>query len=212
MFNKNYRDFAVLGLGRFGMSIVSTLAEADVNILACDEDETKLAQATDYATHVIQVDLADEHALEKLGLGNFDVVILAIGEDFETSLTAAMIAKEQGAKQVIVKARNKRQKTILQSIGVDLVVLPEHEMGAKLARRLTGSNIIDILQESDSHSITEIRPKKEWIGKTVSQADLRRKEQLTVIAIRSGHHLQVPVKADTLIGDDDILLVFREID
>lgn len=212
MFNKNYRDFAVLGLGRFGMSIVSTLAEADVNILACDEDETKLAQATDYATHVIQVDLADEHALEKLGLGNFDVVILAIGEDFETSLTAAMIAKEQGAKQVIVKARNKRQKTILQSIGVDLVVLPEHEMGAKLARRLTGSNIIDILQESDSHSITEIRPKKEWIGKTVSQADLRRKEQLTVIAIRSGHHLQVPVKADTLIGHDDILLVFREID
>ena len=212
MFNKNYRDFAVLGLGRFGMSIVSTLAEADVNILACDEDETKLAQATDYATHVIQVDLADEHALEKLGLGNFDVVILAIGEDFETSLTAAMIATEQGAKQVIVKARNKRQKTILQSIGVDLVVLPEHEMGAKLARRLTGSNIIDILQESDSHSITEIRPKKEWIGKTVRQLDLRRKEQLTVIAIRSGHHLQVPVKADTLIGHDDILLVFREID
>lgn len=212
MFNKNYRDFAVLGLGRFGMSIVSTLAEADVNILACDEDETKLAQATDYATHVIQVDLADEHALEKLGLGNFDVVILAIGEDFETSLTAAMIAKEQGAKQVIVKARNKRQKTILQSIGVDLVVLPEHEMGAKLARRLTGSNIIDILQESDSHSITEIRPKKEWIGKTVRQADLRQKEQLTVIAIRSGHHLQVPVEADTLIGDHDILLVFREID
>jgi trk system potassium uptake protein TrkA len=127
---KKYTHFAVLGLGRFGMSIVQTLAaETDANVLACDNNEAKLQQATEYATHVVQVDITDEHALNKLGLGNFDVVILAIGEDFEASLTAAMIAKEHGVKHIIVKAKNNRQKIILKSIGVNEVILPEHEMG-----------------------------------------------------------------------------------
>lgn len=207
---KKHTDFAVLGLGRFGMSIVQTLAETDVNVLVCDKDEAKLQQAVDYATHMVQADIADEHALEKLGLGNFDVVILAMGEDFEASLTAAMIAKEQGARHIIVKARNNRQKTILKSIGINEVILPEHEMGAKLARRLSGSNIMDILEESNAYTIAEMRPMEQWIDKTVQQADIRRKHHLTVLAMRRDDKLKIPVQPDTLITNGDILIVLSE--
>ncbi len=207
---KKYTHFAVLGLGRFGMSIVQTLAETDANVMACDKDEAKLQQAMEYATHVVQVDITDEHALGKLGLGNFDVVVLAIGEDFEASLTAAMIAKEQGARHIIVKGRNIRQKAILKSIGIHEVILPEHEMGAKLARRLSGSNIMDILEESSSYTITEMRPMDEWMGKTIQQADIRRKHHLTVLAMRRDNKLKIPIRPDTLITEEDVLIVLSE--
>lgn len=207
---KSRANFAVLGLGRFGMSIVQTLSSYDMNILACDWEETKLQQATEYATHVIQADLSDETALGRLGLGNFDAVILAMGEDFEASQIATMIAKESGAGRVIVKARNNRQKKILLSIGADEVVLPEHEMGAKLARKLVNANIVDILEESEHYVIAEMRPREEWIGKTIRQADIRRKHDLSVLAIRHGGKLSLSVSPDRVISANDVLLTLSE--
>lgn len=207
---KQYTHFAVLGLGRFGLSIVKTLSESDVSILACDKDEVKLQQAAPYATHVVQVDATDENALEKLGLGNFEVVILAIGEDFEASQIAAMIAKEHGVKHIIAKARNKRQKTILEGMGVNEVILPEHEMGARLARKLMGSNVLDILEETNLYTVKEIRPMDEWVNKTIQQADIRRKYDLTILAIRRGDKLKIPVLPDTVISADDILITLSE--
>lgn len=210
MAKKKYTQFAVLGLGRFGMSIVQTLSEYDVNILACDRDETRLQHALEYATHVVQADVFDEIALEKLGLGSFDVVIMAMGEDFEASQIATMIAKEKGVKRVIVKARNLRQKRILMSIGADEVILPEHEMGAKLARKLVGSNIMDILEESDLYTVVEMKPLPEWIGKSLREADIRKKQNTTVLAVRRADKLTMPVMPDTVIEEDSILLVFAE--
>lgn len=207
---KSNTHFAVLGLGRFGMSIVQTLSEYDVNILACDRDETKLQRATEYATHVVQADVSNENALVKLGLGNFDVVILAMGEDFEASQIATMIAKENGAKRVYVKARNQRQKKILESIGADEVILPEHEMGAKLARKLAGSNIMDILDDSEFYTVTEMHPLDEWLGKTVQQADIRRKQNITVLATRRGEKFTIPVSLDKVITKEDVLIVLSE--
>jgi len=208
--NKPYTQFAVLGLGRFGMGIVQTLSEYDVNIMACDKDELKLRQAAEYATHAVKVDAADENALKKLGIGNFDVVILAFGEDFEASLIAAMIAKESGARRIIVKARNSRQKTILESIGIRDVILPEHEMGEKLARRLVGSNIQRILEDTGLYQITEIQPMDEWVNKTIQQADIRRKHNCTILAIQHEDKLQIPVLPDTMIYDGDVLIALSE--
>ena len=205
-----YTHFAVLGLGRFGMSIVQTLSKCNVNIMACDKNEIKLQQAMGYATHTVHVDITDENALKKLGLGNFEVVILAVGEDFEASQIAAMIAKESGAKHTIVKARNHRQKMILESMGVDEVILPEHEIGAKLARKLTNSNILDILEESSFYAITEMYPMEEWQNKTVQQSDIRRKHDLTILAIRNGDKLTIPVLPDTIITENDILITLSE--
>lgn len=211
MAKKNmYSQFAVLGLGRFGLSIVQTLSEYDVNILACDKDDVKLQHAMEYATHVVKADVFDELALERLALGSFDVVIMAMGEDFEASQIATMIAKEKGVKRIIVKARNERQKRILKSIGADEVILPEFEMGRKLARRLVESNILDILEESELYSIAEMEPLREWCGKTLRETDIRKKHGITVLAMRKGDRLTMPVSPDQLIEQDDVLIVFAE--
>jgi len=207
---KTYTQFAVLGLGRFGMSIVQTLSEFDVNILAVDKNETKLNWAVDYATHVVQADISDEKALEKLGLGNFEVVVLTTVGDFEASQIAAMIAKEAGVKHIIVHASNARQKAILERIGVNEVILPEYEMGARLARKLVGANIMDILGESDFYTITEMRPMEEWLNKSIKETDIRSKYNLTILAILYGDRLQIPVFPDTVITEDDILITLSE--
>ncbi len=207
---KNNKNFAVLGLGHFGMSIIQTLSELDVNILACDRDEAKLQLATEYAIHVVRADIADENALARLGLGNFDVIVLAVGKDFEASQIATMIAKENGAKHVIVKARNLRQKKILESIGADEVILPEHEIGAKLARRLASPNIMDILDDSDFYTITEMHPMDEWLNQTIHESDIRHKHNITVLAIRRGDKFIIPVSPAEVLTEQDVLLVFSE--
>ena len=204
------KNFAILGLGHFGMSVIQTLSEYDVDIMACDRDEAKLQFATDYATHVVRADVADEIALARLGLGNFDVIILAVGEDFEASQIATMIAKEQGAKYVIVKARNLRQKKILESIGANEVILPEHEIGAKLARRLASPNIMDILDDSEFYTITEMRPLDEWIGQTIQKSDIRHKHNITILAIRRGSSFVIPVSPTDVLTESDVLIVLSE--
>lgn len=205
-----HTNIAVLGLGRFGMSVVQALADYDINVMACDKDELKLQQAAEYATHVVEVDITDENALKKLGLGNFEVVILAVGNSFEASQIAAMAAMESGVKQVIVKANNNRQKKILEILGVTKVILPEYEIGAKLARKLMHSNLMDILEESNLYTLAEMHPMDEWLNKTVQQADIRRKHNLTILAIRHADKLQIPVTPDTVIAKEDILIALSE--
>lgn len=204
------KNYAVLGLGRFGRSVVQALSEYDVNILACDKSEAALQWAADYATHSVQADVEDEAALARLELGNFDVVVLAMGEDFEATQIAVMIAKESGAKHVIAKANTSRQKKLLESVGADEVILPEREMGIKLARRMVNPDIVDILEESEYYTITEMHPMEEWIGKTVRQADIRRKYGLTVVATRRGERITIPVSPDEPIAGDDLFIVLSE--
>lgn len=202
-------QFAVLGLGRFGMSIVKTLAQYDANILACDKDAAHLHEATDYAAHVVQADAADEDAMRKLGLGNFDVVVLAMGEDFEATIMAAMLAKELGAGKVVAKAFGHRQQKILESIGVDKVVIPEVEMGAKVAKSLVNPNVLDVLERSGSLTITEMLPQSEWVGKTIGEADIRREHGYTILAIVRGNQTIIPVGTDTEVHENDILVAMQ---
>ena len=211
MAKKNqYANFAVLGLGHFGMSVVRTLSEYGADIMASDKDETKLRLAAEYAAHLVQLDIADENALKKLELGSFDTVILAAGENFEASLIAAMIAKESGVRRIIAKARDNRQKTILESMGADEVILPDCEMGVKLARKLAGSNIMDILEEAGLYTIAEMRPMDEWLNRTIRESDIRRRHNLTILAIRRGDDLKIPVSPDTVITGDDLLITLSE--
>lgn len=202
-------QFAVLGLGRFGMSIVKTLAEYDANILACDKDAAHLHEATEYAATVVQADAADEDAMKKLGLGNFDVVVLAMGEDFEGTIMAAMLAKEMGAGKVVAKAFGHRQQKILESIGVDKVVVPEVEMGARVAKSLVNPNVLDVLERSGGLTITEMLPQKEWVGKTIGEADIRKAHGYTILAIVRGSATIIPVTTDTGIQENDVLVAMN---
>ncbi len=203
-------QFAVLGLGQFGMSMVQTLSHFNVNILACDKDASRVHEAVELATQALQADIADEAALEDLGLGNFDVVIIAMGEDFEASLLATMVAKEQGSKHVLVKAQGPRQKKILESIGADHVVLPERDMGAKIALNLVSSNLRDYVEESDHFFITEMHPFDDWVDKTIGESRINAQHNLMVLAIRRGDKIIGPVTSDQLIKKDDLLVVLSE--
>ncbi|NLW78567.1 MAG: TrkA family potassium uptake protein [Ruminococcaceae bacterium] len=199
------RQFAVLGVGRFGLSIIKTLANYDVDILACDRSPARLHEVTDCATQVVQLNAADEEAISHLGLGNYDVVVIAMGEDFEATLLAAMVAKEQGARMVVAKASGMRQKKILERIGVDQVVLPEHEMGAKLARALINPNVQDILERSGK-SIVEMAPLPQWVGKTIIHADIRNQDNILILAVIRAGKTILPVPPDLEIQQDDILI------
>jgi trk system potassium uptake protein TrkA len=204
------KSFAVLGLGRFGMSVVETLSRFDVNILAVDADEGRIREAAKLATHAAQADMSNELALKALELGGFDVVIIAMGQDTEATLIAAMVAREQGAKYIIAKAAGVRQKKILEKIGVDEMILPEREMGVRTARRLVGANIMEILGESDLFEIEEMKPLPSWIGKSLREAEVRRTSGLIVLAIFRNGKLNITVSPESVIAKDDIFVVLKE--
>lgn len=206
---KGNKQFAILGIGRFGQSIIKTLSEYDVDILACDKDPQQLHHVANYATHLVQADLADESALESMGIGNFDVVVVATKE-LEASLVATMMAKEAGVETVVVKATGERQKKILENIGADLVVQPEYEIGAKIGRELVENNILDILGDSALYTIVELKPQENWIGKTIGQLDIRKTEQKNILAIQRGEDLMIPVLSDHTIQSGDILIAISE--
>ncbi len=203
-------QFAVLGLGRFGTSIVRTLCKNGCNVLACDEDEDIVQEISEIATHAVQVNVTDEAAMHSLGLGNFDVVIIAIGDDMEASLIATLVAKEMGAKFVLVKAQNSHHKVILEKIGADRVVLPEFEMGERLATSLITTNVIDYINLSEEFSIAEIEPLEQWIDVSIQKANIRATIGLNIVAIKRGKRVIVSPKADELIQDEDILVVIGE--
>jgi trk system potassium uptake protein TrkA len=208
--NNKGRNFAVLGLGRFGMSLVRTLSEHDVSILACDKNAALTQEAAEYATSVVEADVSDEKALNALGLGNFDVVIIAMANEFEASQIATMVAREQGARHIIVKVSNLRQKKILEHLGVDQVILPEQAMGVKIARQLVNPNITAVLEESELYTISEMTPLDEWVGKTIREADIRRQHDIMVLAVRRGDKMSVPVSPDWTLMAEDILVVLSE--
>ncbi len=207
----NPTQFAVLGLGSFGQSVVHALAGYGVNILACDLDSEKLNTVAGYATHMVKVDVTDEEALRKLGIGEFDTVIMAMGEtDLEASLMATMTAKELGTKNIVVKAYTLREKKLLESIGANLVVIPEREMGIKVAHRLVKPNILDVLEDNDSYLITEMHPMPEWVGKSVRESDIRQKHETSILAIIRDEKRIFPVKPDEVIHENDVLVALTE--
>ncbi len=200
-------QFAVLGLGRFGMSLLETLCESDVSVLACDKNHARIQEAAAFATQVVETDISNEANLEALGIGNFDVVVVAIGDDFEAALMATAIAKEKGARFVLAKASTQRQKRILEGVGADRVILPEREMAEKVARGLIGTNVMDILEDAAHYTITEMCPLEYWVGKTVSESDIRAQHGMNILAVRRGDDVIIPVRPDEVLAHDDVLII-----
>ncbi|MDR1640515.1 MAG: TrkA family potassium uptake protein [Clostridiales bacterium] len=200
------KQFAVLGLGRFGMSVAIELSRLGAEVLACDTSEEKLRMVTEHATHVIKMDAGNEEALEKLELSSFDVVILAMGEDFQASALAVLTAKELGAKKIVVKASGEREKRVLESLGADMVLIPEQEMGRKIAHKLMKPNILDLLENEGRVQVNEMRPMEEWIGKTVAEADIRKKHGISLLCVLRGEKTIVPVNPGETILAGDVLV------
>lgn len=200
------RQFVIIGLGRLGSSIAKTLHSLGNDVLAIDKSEDIVQEISDEVTHAIQLDATDENALKSLGIRNFDVAVVTIGEDIQSSIMVTLLVKELGIKYIIAKAQNEKHSKVLQKIGADRVILPEKEMGVRIAHNLVSSNILDYIELSPDYSIMEIQASKEWEGKTLKDLKLRSKYGINVMAIKSKEDVNLSPLADDIIYNDDIIV------
>lgn len=207
---KAKKQFAVIGLGRFGTSLIIELSKMGYDVLAIDNDEDKINDIVDIAAHAVQADSMDKQALKNLGIKDFDVVIVAVGQNIQVNILTAITLKEMGVKKVIAKAQNELHGKVLEKIGTDVVIYPERDMATRLARVLTSQNVVDQINLSSEFSILEIKTPQVFVERTLVELDVRRKLKVTVIAIKRGEEIIISPPADQLIKANDILVVAGE--
>lgn len=178
------RQFAVIGLGRFGITVARALSKKGFQVIAIDSDEEKVRIASEFTTVAVQLDATDANSLQKVGLKDMDVAIVAVGEDISASILVTMICKDMGIPMVISKATDPLQGKILAKIGADRVVFPERDMGERLAESLASPGIFDFISVSKDYSIIEISAPKAFCDKNLGEVNLRAKYGVTVIAIK----------------------------
>lgn len=201
------KQFAVIGLGRFGGSICRNLSEQGVEVLALDNDEDRVNEYSSIATHAVIADSTDESVLKSLGLRNFDHVIVAIGDNIQASILTTLILKEMGVPKVTAKAQNDYHEKVLRKIGADQVIHPERDMGARIAHNITSTSVLDYLELSDEHSILEVIAGRKMSGQTLVQLDVRARFGVNIVAIKESGKINVSPGADQVVEEGDILIV-----
>src|SRR4051812_6537883 len=178
-------------MGRFGSSVAKTLSQLGFEVLAIDHREETVQEVSAFVTHAVQADSTDEEALRALGIRNFDVVVVAIGEDIQASILTTLILKDMGVPALIVKAQNELHGKVLTKIGADKVVFPERDMGVRVAHHLISPNILDYIELSDDYSIVEIKATGAMIGKNLRELDIRAKYGCNVMALKAGEKMNI---------------------
>lgn len=178
-------QYAVIGLGRFGRAVCSTLHHLGHDVLGIDSSEKLVAQALaeQFTAHAIQLDSTEPMTLKEAGVFEFDTVIVAIGNYIQESIITTLNLKEGGVANVVAKASNDVHGKLLQKIGADRVVFPEHEMGCNLARSLTRPNILERLTLDADHSVVEVTVPPEFDGHTIAELNLRSRFGLNLLAL-----------------------------
>ncbi len=203
-------QYAVIGLGRFGLSIAAKLFESGQEVLGVDVNEERVEDSHPYVTHSVIADSTDAEALKSIGIRNFDTVIVAIGNDIQASILSVLILKELGIKKVIAKALNKLHGQVLKKLGADWVVHPERDMGIRVAHQLLSPNVLNFIELSKNYSVEEVKVPSGMVGKTLRELDLRAKFNLSVIAIRHNEEINISPSPDKIIDHGDVLVVIGE--
>ncbi|CQR73977.1 Ktr system potassium uptake protein A [Sporomusa ovata DSM 2662] len=204
--NKN-KQFAVIGLGRFGTSVATTLFKLGYDVLAIDVNEEQVQKISETVTHVVQADTTDENSLKALGIRNYDVVIVAVGSDIQANVLTTLLLKELGIKYIVAKAINELHGKMLAKIGADRVVYPERDMGLRVAHSLVSTNVLEYIELSPDLSVAEITAPKILVGHSLAETNLRVKYELNVVAIKRNEVLLVPPPSDEKIKAGDILIL-----
>lgn len=202
------KQYAVIGLGRFGTSVARTLFKLGQEVLAIDTSEDRLRYLADEVTHTLLADSTDANVLKNIGIKNFDVVVVAIGENVQANIMTVLLLKELGVPYVVAKALNKMQGRVLEKVGADRVVYPERDMGKRVAHNLVSSSLIDYMELTQEFRISEIMAKKEMFGKSLKSINFRSKYNVNVVLIKraSGEVLFSP-GADDIIETGDVLVL-----
>lgn len=206
------KQYVVFGLGRFGMSVAKTLSDKGLDVLAIDNNIEMVQEASKFCTRAVKADVTDENALRALGVSSFDVGVVAIGSNLESSVMVTILAKELGVKHVVAKTQDVTRKKVLEKIGADKVIFPEREMGVRIANSLVYGDFFEFMDLTDDFAIAEFKPPAEWIGKNLVEADVRARHNLNVIAIKYEDHVEVTPSADRKFLKEDIVVVIGQSD
>lgn len=202
-------QFFVAGLGRFGKSVAVTLDKMGYDVMAMDIDEGVVQDLSDELGYIVCADASEEKNLLAIGAGNADVAVVGIG-DLAASLMTTLLLKELGVGRIVVKALDELHGKMLRKIGADKVIYSEKEMGIRVAHNLTSEGIVDYIELSDDITVVSIHVPEDWIGKNLIQADVRKKYNITVVAIRRGEETFINPRPDQVMNAEDTLIILGE--
>ncbi|AZO95424.1 TrkA family potassium uptake protein [Iocasia frigidifontis] len=206
------KQFIVVGLGRFGLSVAKTLAENDYNVLAIDSNGERVQEIANEVTHAVEADATDEEALRTLGVRNFDVAVISIGDNIHANILSTLILKELGVPYVVVKAQDALHGKVLSKVGADRVVYPERDMGVRIAHNLISSNVLDYIEFAPDYSVIEIIATPNMLGNTLAELKLRSQFNINVMAIKRGEELNITPGANDKVLEGDVLVVMGKND
>ncbi len=197
----------ILGLGVFGTTIAKTLHKYDCNIIAVDNHEQQINQLESILTRGVVGDITDRSLLRAAGIQNCDAVVVATGNNLESSVLAVMHSKMLGVPKVIAKVKGTTAKEILLRIGADKVISPEKETGISLAKHLIHRNTTSVFELDGNVSIVEFRPPKKWFGKTLAELQLRQNYKMNIIGYRCGENqeLNIQLTPDYVFNEDELI-------
>lgn len=201
------KSIAVIGLGRFGITIAKMVAELGHEVLGVDIDDELIQRVSPYLTHAVVADTTDEDAIRALSLNQFDVVVVAIGDNMQANLMTTMLLKEIGIKSVVVKAQDPLQGRMLSKIGVDMVIYPERDMAVRVVHMLTRNNVADYLQLSKEISLVELGTPDFLVGKTLLESKLRELYNINLVAVRRDNEIIVPPHPNMKFLKEDLLMI-----
>lgn len=201
------KQFAVIGLGRFGQSVALSLASRGYQVLAVDKSEPQVEKIADYVTEAMRADAMDEDFLRDIDITSYDAVIVAMAQNTEASILVCMLLKDLGVENILAKAHSRLHGEVLEKIGVNKIIYPEWDMGERVARMLTSPHVmLDFIELSPDHSIIEIEAPLNYAGKSLKDLALRVEQGLSVMAIKRGEEVIVGPGGDTEVEEGDILI------
>ena len=201
------KSILLIGLGRFGKHIVEKLNELHHQVMAVDRNEQRVNDILPLVTDAQIGDAASKTFLRALGVDNYDVCFVAIGDDFQSSLLVTFYLKELGARKVVSRASREVQRQFLLRNGADAVVCPETQLAAWSAIRYTSDHVLDYIALDEEYSIYDLSVPAEWHGKTVGGLDIRKKYSLNLLAVRENGHPSIAVTSETQLKQDQSILV-----
>ena len=208
---EDIKSILLIGLGRFGRHIAIKLDELNHQVMAVDNNESRVEAVLPYVRNAQIGDATNEDFIRSLGVRNFDVCIVAIGDNFQSSLETTSLLKELGAKMVVSRAARDVHAKFLLRNGADEVVYPEKQLASWTAIRYSADHIFDYVELDEEHGIFEISIPDAWIGKTVGELDIRKKYNVNIMALRCNGVLDMNIASETLLGDDQTMLVLGNI-
>ena len=205
------KQIAILGLGRFGRALARTLVEMGHDVMGVDANEAVVEKMAPVLTNCVQADVMDEQTLLSLGVTNFDIVVVGIGNsDMQASIFTTLMLKEMGVEHVVCKVSSNKHARILLKLGADRVVYPERDMGMRFAHSIAQSDVLEFIELSEEYSMMEINAPKYLIGKSLKESDVRSKYNINIVAIKRGKKIMVNPSPDAVLEQGVVLLAIGE--